>query len=100
MKRRIFMKCILCGRTSIETKIDSFPLNPEARGMRSRQSGIDADDFMASHDICPVCRALPVGERERLTALAIEEEREEYRRELNDEYRRELIEEALNKFRN
>lgn len=94
------MKCVLCGRTVIETRIDSFPLNPEARGMLSRQSGIDADDFVASQGICQVCRALPVGERERLTAPAIEEEREKYRRELNDEYRRELIEEALNKFRN
>lgn len=94
------MKCVLCGRTPIETKIGPFPLNPEAQGMLSKQSGIDPDDAVASHGVCEECRALPIGERAKLTALAIEDEREEYRRELNDEYRRELIEEALNKFRN
>ena len=94
------MKCVLCGSTPIETNIGPFPLNPEARGMLSKQSGIDPDDALASHGVCQECRALPLGEREKLTALAIVEEREEYRRELKDEYQRELIEEALNRFRN
>jgi hypothetical protein len=94
------MKCVLCGRTPIETKIDPFPLNPEARGMLSKQSGIDPDDAAASYGVCLECRALPIVERAKLTALAIEDEREGYRRELNDEYRREAMVEALNRFRN
>lgn len=35
------MKCVLCGKTSIEVKIDLFPLSSEARKMLPKQFGIN-----------------------------------------------------------
>ncbi len=86
------MKCVLCGKTSIQVKIDQFPLSPEARKMLQKQFGIDPDAALASHGVCHECLALPLGERKRLAEKAITDEQ--------DEYRRELIKDALNKNRN
>ncbi len=86
------MKCVLCGRTSIEVKIDLFPLSPEARKMLQKQFGIDPDAALASHGVCRECLALPVGERRKLAEKAIKDEQ--------DEYRRELIKDLLKKNRN
>ncbi len=83
------MKCVLCGKTSIEVKIDPFPLSLEARRMLQKQFGIDPDAALASHGVCRECLALPVGERRRLAEQAIKEEK--------DEYRRELIKDLLNR---
>ncbi len=57
------MKCVLCGKTSIQVKIDQFRLSPEARKMLQKQFGIDPDAALASHGVCHECLALPVGER-------------------------------------
>ena len=86
------MKCVLCGKTSIEVKIDLFPLSPEARKMLLKQFGIDPDEALASHGVCRECLALPVDERKKLAEKAIKDEHEEYRRE--------LIKDALNRNRN
>lgn len=83
------MKCVLCGKTSIEVKINLFPLSPEARKMLLKQFGIDPDEALASHGVCRECLALPVGERKKLAEKAIKDEQ--------DEYRRELIKDALKK---
>jgi len=86
------MECLLCGKTSIETKIDQFPLSAEARKMLRKQFGIDPDAALASHGICRECLALSVAERRKLAEKAIQDEQ--------DEYRRELIKDALEKRRN
>ncbi len=86
------MKCVLCGRTSIEVKIDLFPLSPEARKMLQKQFGIDPDAALASHGVCRECLALSFGERRKLAEKAIKDEQ--------DEYRRELIKDVLKKHRN
>jgi hypothetical protein len=83
------MKCVLCGKTSIEVKINLFPLSPEARKMLLKQFGIDPDEALASHGVCRKCLALPVGKRKKLAEKAIKDEQ--------DEYRRELIKDALKK---
>jgi hypothetical protein len=83
------MKCVLCGKTSIEVKINLFPLSPEARKMLLKQFDIDPDEALASHGVCRECLALPVGERKKLAEKAIKDEQ--------DEYRRELIKDALKK---
>ena len=86
------MKCVLCGKTSIEIEIERFPLRPEARKMLLKQFGINPDEALASYGACRECLALPVGERKELAEKAIKDEQ--------DEHRRELIEDWLNKYRN
>ena len=60
------MKCALCGKTSIDTKIRQFPLSPEARAMLRRQFGINPDEAFVQTAVCRECLALPYAERNRL----------------------------------
>lgn len=86
------MKCALCGKTSIDTKIRQFPLSPEARAMLRRQFGINHDEAFVQTAVCHECLALPLAERNKLAQKAIESEQ--------DEYRRELLRDILNQRRN
>ena len=85
------MKCALCGKTSIDTKIRQFPLSPEARAMLRRQFGINPDEAFVQTAVCRECLALPYAERNR-AQKAIESEQ--------NEHRRELLRDTLNKSRN
>jgi hypothetical protein len=76
------MRCVLCGNTSIEVKINLFPLSPEARKMLLKQFGIDPDEALVSRGLCRECLALPVVDRKKLADKAIKDEQDEYRREL------------------
>jgi hypothetical protein len=76
------MKCALCGKTSIDTKIRQFPLSPEARAMLRRQFGINPDEAFVQTAVCRECLALPFAQRNELAQKAIESEQNEYRRDL------------------
>ena len=86
------MKCVLCCRTSIEVKIDQFPLSPEARVMLKRKFGINPDEALANIGVCHECLALPFAERNKLAERAIKSEQ--------DEHRRQVIQDTLKKNRN
>jgi hypothetical protein len=86
------MKCVLCGRTSIDVKIDQFPLSPEAREMLKRIFGINPDEVLANSGVCRLCLALPFAERNKLAEKAIKIEQ--------DEHRRQAIQDTLKKNRN
>ena len=88
----ISVKCVLCGKTSIDAKIEQFPLSPEARQMLKRELGIDPDVALANHGVCRECLALPPTAQRKLADNAIENEL--------DEHRRDLIRDTLNKSRN
>jgi len=49
------VKCALCGKTSVQIKIDLFPFSPEARKMLQKQFGTDADEALASQGVCREC---------------------------------------------
>jgi hypothetical protein len=83
------MKCVLCGKTSIDAKVEQFPLSPEAREMLKRQLGINPDEALAKSGVCHGCLALPFAERNELAQKAIKNEQ--------DEHRRDLIKDALKK---
>jgi hypothetical protein len=76
------MKCALCGKTSIDTKIRQFPLSPEARAMLRRQFGINPDEAFVQTAVCRECLALPFAQRNELAQKAIESEQNEHRRDL------------------
>jgi hypothetical protein len=86
------MKCVLCGMTSIDVKIDQFPLSPEAREMLRRKFGINPDEALAENGVCRQCLALPSNQRDKLTENAI--------KSAQDERRREAIKDALKKIGN
>lgn len=86
------MNCVLCGKTSIDVKIDQFPLSPEARKMLKSKFGINPDEALAEHRVCRECLALPFAERNKLAKKVLQNEQ--------DERRRELIQDALKKNRN
>ena len=86
------MKCVLCGMTSTETKMEQFPLASEAREMLKRQLAIQSDEAFAKVGICSECLALPSAEQKKLADKAIEDE--------PDQHRRDLIKEKLDKSRN
>jgi hypothetical protein len=92
MRVKTIMKCSLCGKTSIDTKIRQFPLSPEARAMIRRQFGINPDEAFVETAVCRECLALPFAERNQLAQKAIESEQ--------NEHRRELLRDTLNKSRN
>jgi hypothetical protein len=92
MRVKTIMKCSLCGKTSIDTKIRQFPLSPEARAMLRRQFGINPDEAFVQTAVCRECLALPFAERNQLAQKAIESEQ--------NEHRRELLRDTLNKSRN
>jgi hypothetical protein len=79
------MNCFLCGKTSVQVKINLFPFSPEARKMLQKRFGIQSDEALA---VCRDCAALPGN----LAEKAIGRER--------DECRRDLIREALKNSRN
>jgi hypothetical protein len=86
------MKCALCGKTSIDTKIRQFALSSEARAMLRRQFGINHDEAFVQTAVCRECLALPFTERNKLAQKAIESEQ--------GEHSRELLRDTLNKSRN
>jgi hypothetical protein len=86
------MKCVLCGATSIDAKIEQFPLSPEAREMLKRQLAINSDEAFTEIGVCRECSALAPAEQKKLADKAIEDEL--------DEHRRDLIKETLYKNRN
>lgn len=57
--------------TSIEVKLDQFPLSPEARNMLRRKFGVNPDEALAENEICRECLVLPLDERNRLAEKAI-----------------------------
>ncbi|MGB8682592.1 MAG: hypothetical protein WCD12_06890 [Candidatus Binatus sp.] len=77
------MKCVLCAKTSIEVKIDPFPLSPEARDMLQELCGINPARALANHAICRECFALPFAERNKLADKANKSEQNEYPRHLS-----------------
>ncbi len=79
------MNCFLCGKTSIQAKIDLFPLSSAARKMLQKRFGIDPNEALA---ICRECIVLP----ENLGEKAIRCE--------DDEQRRDMIKYALSNGRN
>jgi hypothetical protein len=83
------MNCVLCGMTSIDVKIDQFPLSPEARKMLRRKLAINPDEALAENGICRECLALPFDERNKLAEKAI--------KSAPDENRRAAIQSALKK---
>jgi hypothetical protein len=79
------MNCFLCGKTSIQAKIDRVPFSSATRKMLEKRFGIEPDEALA---VCRECAALPGN----LAEEALESER--------DEHRRDLIREALENGRN
>ena len=79
------MNCALCGKTSIQAKIELFPFSTAARKILQKQFGIEADEALG---ICRGCLALPGN----LVEKALEREQ--------DEHRRGLIKEVLRNSRN
>jgi len=69
------MNCTLCGKTSIQAKIELFPFSTAARKMLQKQFRIEADEVLG---ICRGCLALPGN----LAVNALEREQEEHRRGL------------------
>jgi hypothetical protein len=59
------MKCLLCGHEStIEAKLDQFPLSERVRKMLEREFGIsNPDGRMLDKGVCRECLALPVADR-------------------------------------
>jgi hypothetical protein len=86
------MKCVLCAKTSIEVKINPFPLGPEAREMLQENFSINAEAALANYGICDECSSLPFVERNKLAEKAI--------RRLRDELRPGLTKNDLRKRRN
>jgi hypothetical protein len=76
------MKCALCGKASIDTKIRQFPLSPEARAMLRRQFGLDHEEAFVQTAVCRECLALPLAERNELAQKALESAQNEHRRGL------------------
>jgi len=76
------MKCVLCGGTSREVKIDQFPLSPGAREMLKRHFGIDPDEALSIHGVCRACLNLPVAQRNKLALSALKDEQHRHRRAL------------------
>jgi len=76
------VQCVLCGKTSMEAKIDLFPLSPQARSMLLRLFGIDPDEALTYHGVCRPCLLLPVDGRNELAESAFKSEADEFRREL------------------
>jgi hypothetical protein len=74
------MNCVLCGMTSIDVKIDQFPLSPEARKMLKRKFGINPGEALVENEICGECLALPFDERNKLAVKAIKSAPDEDRR--------------------
>ena len=74
----ISMNCFLCGKTSIQTKIDLFLFSSAARKMLQKRFGIDPDEALA---VCRECLALP----ENLAEEALQSEQDEHRRDLTRE---------------
>ena len=79
------MKCFLCGKTSIEAKIDLFPFNSAARKLLQKQFAIDSSEALA---ICRERSDLPGNLAKR--AVKCEE----------DEHWRDPIKSALSNSRN
>jgi hypothetical protein len=79
---RISVQCVLCGKTSMEAKIDLFPLSPQVRNMLLRLFGIDPDEALTYHGVCRPCLLLPVDDRNELAESAIKSEEDEFRRAL------------------
>ncbi len=86
---RMSMNCVLCGITSIDVKIDQFPLSPEARKMLRRKFSVSPDEALAENEVCPACLALPFDQRNKLAEKAI--------KSAPDENRRSAIQTALKK---
>ena len=76
------MQCVLCGKTSMEAKIDLFPLSPKVRNMLLRLLGFDPDEALTYHGVCRPCLLLPDNERNELAENAIKNEEDEFRRAL------------------
>jgi hypothetical protein len=76
------MKCVLCGGTSREKKIDQFPLSPGAREMLKRQFGLNPDEALSIHGVCRACLNLPVDQRNKLALSALKDEQDRHRRTL------------------
>ena len=59
------MRCLLCGKNStIEAKMDQFPLSERVRKMLEREFGIaDANGGMLDNGVCRECLALPTAVR-------------------------------------
>lgn len=72
------MNCALCGKTSIQAKIERFPFSTAARKMLQKQFEIEADEALG---ICRRCLALPGN----LAEKALEREEDGHRRGLTKE---------------
>jgi hypothetical protein len=61
------MKCLLCGKNStIEAKMDQFPLSERVRKMLEREFGIsNPDGSMRNNGVCRECLSLPAAVRPR-----------------------------------
>jgi hypothetical protein len=86
------MKCVLCGGTSREIKIDQFPLSDGAREMLKRHFGLNPDEPLSIHGVCRACLNLPDAQRNKLALSALKDE--------SDRHRRALITDALKQHRN
>jgi hypothetical protein len=76
------MKCVLCGGTSREIKIDQFPLSDGAREMLKRRFGLDPEEALSIHGVCRACLNLPVAQRNKLALSTLKDERDRHRRAL------------------
>jgi hypothetical protein len=76
------VQCVLCGKTSMEAKIDLFPLSPKVRNMLLRLLGFDPDEALTYHGVCRPCLLLSDDERNELAENAIKSEEDEFRRAL------------------
>ena len=76
------MKCVLCGRTSREIKIDQFPLSDGAREMLKRHFGLDPDEALSINGLCRACLNLPDAQRNKLALSAFKDEQDSHRRAL------------------
>ncbi len=61
------MKCLLCGKNStIEAKMDQFPVSERVRKMLEREFGIgNPDGSLRDNGVCRDCLALPAVVRPR-----------------------------------
>jgi hypothetical protein len=65
---------VLCGATSIESKIDEFPLTVRARDILQLEFGVDPDDALTRHSVCRSCLNLSRVQRNALALSVLKSE--------------------------
>jgi hypothetical protein len=68
------LKCVLCGGTSIESKIDEFQLTVRAREILRVEFGVNPDSALTRHAVCRSCLDLSAEKRNELALSVLKSE--------------------------